>query len=108
MNRASVLLCLFLPVSMSALLACGDARDVDSRPGDGDQAAPDDAMDRAATDGIDRSGAPRTVTLLTGDRVLVHTDGRYTIDPGPGRRGIGFRGHVIRGHQYVVPDDAAR
>jgi subtilisin family serine protease len=108
MNRAAVLLHLFLPVSMSALLACGDARDVDSRPGNGDQAPADDASSGAATDTADAAGAPKTVTLLTGDRVLVHADGGYTIDPGPGRRGIGFRGHVIRGHQYVVPADAAR
>jgi subtilisin family serine protease len=89
---------------MSALLACGDgdARDADERP-PGDHASPDQGSGAATG----AAAAPRSVTLLTGDRVFVRADGSYTIEPGPGRRGIGFRGHVVRGHQYVVPDDAA-
>ena len=61
----------------------------------------------AAPPGADepRQAAPRTVTLLTGDRVVVKGD-RIRVDRGPGRAGVNFLTHRIAGHQYVIPSDA--
>ncbi len=52
--------------------------------------------------------APRTVTLLTGDRVTVYgTDlARQKISPGPGREKITFRVVRAAGRLRVVPSDA--
>jgi hypothetical protein len=55
----------------------------------------------------DRAG--RSVTLLTGDRVVLSpggTPGRQII-PGPGRRDVRFLTFGSDGHEYVVPADAA-
>ncbi len=46
-----------------------------------------------------------TVTLVTGDRVTVHGDGKATVVPGAGRRGIAFGSYRVKGHLYVVPSD---
>jgi len=45
------------------------------------------------------------VTLVTGDRVTVHGNGKATVEPGPGRRGIAFGSYQVKGHLYVVPSD---
>jgi subtilisin family serine protease len=50
--------------------------------------------------------AQHTVTLLTGDRVLVE-DGAYRPVPAAGREGTAFHLYEVDGHQYVVPVDAA-
>ncbi len=52
--------------------------------------------------------APRTVTLVTGDRVTMLDAGRYTIEPAKGRTRAQFQTRRERGHVHVVPDDAAR
>ncbi|WP_344156703.1 S8 family serine peptidase [Kribbella yunnanensis] len=45
------------------------------------------------------------VTLVTGDRVTVHGDGKATVEPGAGRHGIAFGSYRVQGHLYVVPSD---
>ncbi|WP_433413877.1 S8 family serine peptidase [Microtetraspora malaysiensis] len=45
------------------------------------------------------------MTLITGDRVVV-TGKSYRVDPGPGRREVGFTSQVREGHLYVIPSDA--
>ncbi len=59
-----------------------------------------------------RTGGPRWLTLITGDRVLVRPDrhggGPMTVLPGPGRRGIAFRQYRLGPDTMVVPADAAR
>jgi subtilisin family serine protease len=56
-------------------------------------------------------GTGTWVTLLTSDRVLVaDVNGdldAVSSDPGPGRDGMGFHRYEDRGHDYVVPLDAA-
>jgi hypothetical protein len=52
---------------------------------------------------------PATVTLITGDRVAVGSDGRVVrLVRGKGREGIGFSVRRAAGHTYVVPQDALR
>ncbi|WP_433216680.1 S8 family serine peptidase [Microtetraspora malaysiensis] len=45
------------------------------------------------------------MTLITGDRVVVAGKG-YRVDPGPGRRDVGFTSQVREEHLYVIPSDA--
>jgi subtilisin family serine protease len=47
-----------------------------------------------------------SVTLVTGDRVLVDGAGSVSVRPAAGRRGISFTSTVEKGHRYVVPSDA--
>ncbi|KAF4410452.1 S8 family serine peptidase [Streptomyces lycii] len=58
--------------------------------------------------GAASGGAPRTVTLITGDRVVVDGSGRRVTDvlPGPGREGIPIRVRSAREGTYAVPADA--
>ncbi|MER7661050.1 MULTISPECIES: S8 family serine peptidase [unclassified Streptomyces] len=52
---------------------------------------------------------PATVTLISGDRVDVGSDGRVVrLVRGKGREGIGFSVRRADGHTYVVPQDALR
>jgi subtilisin family serine protease len=55
------------------------------------------------------AAAERSVTLITGDRVLVRPGSppRIRLVPGPGRRAIQFLQYTSRGHAYVLPSDAA-
>ncbi|MDH6628291.1 hypothetical protein M2271_006123 [Streptomyces sp. LBL] len=60
-----------------------------------------------------RAGGPgaaqvvRTVTLVTGDRVLVDGTGRVTgVERAKGRERIPFSVRVVAGHTHVVPGDA--
>jgi subtilase family protein len=53
--------------------------------------------------GTDASGS---VTLITGDRVVVDGDAVRSVVPGPDRRKIAFSTFTTGGHAYVVPDDA--
>lgn len=50
----------------------------------------------------------RSVTLITGDRVVV-ADGAKTgtVKPGPGRRSMSFSTTYTGGHLFVVPHDAS-
>ncbi|MCB5165848.1 S8 family peptidase [Streptomyces bambusae] len=51
--------------------------------------------------------ARSTVTLVTGDKVVVGSDGRVVrIDRGPGRDGVVFSVRREPGHTYVIPQDA--
>ncbi|MEU5162415.1 S8 family serine peptidase [Streptomyces sp. NPDC020875] len=53
--------------------------------------------------------AGTTVTLITGDRVVVGAGGRITqFRPGEGREGIPVRTERAQGRTYVVPYDAQR
>ncbi|WP_433348637.1 S8 family serine peptidase [Microtetraspora malaysiensis] len=45
------------------------------------------------------------MTLITGDRVVVAGKG-YRVEPGPGRREVGFTSQVREEHLYVIPSDA--
>src|SRR3954466_11213000 len=42
------------------------------------------------------------VTLITGDRVVLHggDPGKQSVQPGPGREGIGFRAERVKNHSY--------
>lgn len=52
---------------------------------------------------------PATVTLITGDRATVASDGQVVrLERGEGREGIGFSVRREEGHTYVVPQDALR
>ncbi len=46
------------------------------------------------------------VTLVTGDRLTVHSDGRVSIAPNPDRKGIKFMSYEDKGGRYVIPSDA--
>lgn len=48
---------------------------------------------------------PQTVTLITGDRVVLRPSG-YAIRPGPGRSSMIFEQYQHGSHQYVIPADA--
>ncbi|GAA1313294.1 S8 family serine peptidase [Saccharothrix xinjiangensis] len=50
----------------------------------------------------------RSVTLVTGDRVLVTGAALGAFQPGPGREAIGFHSSYRDGRLHVVPEDAAR
>ncbi|SCL61181.1 Serine protease, subtilisin family [Micromonospora citrea] len=50
--------------------------------------------------------APRTVTLVTGDRVTLVHDDAYTIQPGAGRAGMAFQTRRVDGRLSVIPADA--
>src|SRR5215211_4854604 len=53
-----------------------------------------------------RQVTPRTVTLLTGDRVTVVDNGKATVERGKDRAGVVFLTRQIGGHLHVVPSDA--
>ncbi|MFJ9036713.1 S8 family serine peptidase [Streptomyces sp. NPDC102406] len=59
-----------------------------------------------ASPGGGGTGAPRSVTLLTGDRVSVDGRGRVAVDPAEGREDIVFATQRVDGHVRVVPSDA--
>ncbi|HEX6354610.1 S8 family serine peptidase [Actinophytocola sp.] len=50
----------------------------------------------------------RTVTLVTGDQVVLHGGVAREVRPGPGREGMRFSVHKAAGHLYVIPADALR
>ena len=47
------------------------------------------------------------VTLITGDKVTLYDgeNGRISVEPGPGRRGVMFSARRMKNHLYVVPSD---
>ncbi|WP_367130554.1 S8 family serine peptidase [Saccharothrix sp. HUAS TT1] len=53
-----------------------------------------------------RAAAGSTVTLLTGDRVLLHDAGFASVQAGPGRERVGFHTFHRDGRLHVVPHDA--
>jgi len=48
----------------------------------------------------------KTITLVTGDKVVLHGGEAREVRPGPGRDGIRFSVHKGAGHLYVIPTDA--
>jgi len=50
--------------------------------------------------------ASTSITLITGDRVIVAPDGRTSIERAPGRTGTRFVSRKAGGHHYVIPVDA--
>jgi subtilisin family serine protease len=48
----------------------------------------------------------RTVTLVTGDTVVLHGGEAREVRPGPGRDGMRFSVRKVAGHLFVVPADA--
>ncbi|HEX6343721.1 S8 family serine peptidase [Umezawaea sp.] len=62
----------------------------------------------AAPEVADRTGATPTgsVTLVTGDRVVVTGDQVGSVIPGRDRAGLVFTRFTAGGHQHVVPEDA--
>ncbi|WP_186763154.1 S8 family serine peptidase [Lentzea tibetensis] len=55
------------------------------------------------------SPAPRGVTLITGDEVLVDQAGRVRgVHPGPNRKHVLFHHYTQKNHTYVIPFDAER
>ncbi|WP_307528171.1 hypothetical protein [Streptomyces umbrinus] len=79
---------------------------------------PAQAAGSAAQDGTNASAKakakaktkpPATVTLITGDRVDVDSDGRVVrLKRGKGREEIGFSVRREAGHTYALPQDALR
>jgi hypothetical protein len=57
------------------------------------------------TDGPPAAPRDHTVTLISGDQVVVH-DGGLEIRPGPGRAGMRFVQQRNGDHRLVVPVDA--
>ncbi|MFE9748482.1 S8 family serine peptidase [Saccharothrix saharensis] len=53
-------------------------------------------------------GERHTVTLITGDRVVVSGQRLLSVTPGPDRGGISFHRVVRDGRLHVIPRDAAR
>jgi hypothetical protein len=51
---------------------------------------------------------PRTVTLVTGDRITMFEAGRYSIEPAKGRARAVFHTRREHGRLHVVPDEAVR
>ena len=81
----------FLPVSAALLLVAGLA-----------QAQP--AIAVASAPAVDGPG--RTVTLITGDRVSLASDGGVSVMPRSGRAAIPMLTSTVSGHVRVVPADA--
>jgi subtilisin family serine protease len=50
--------------------------------------------------------ASTSITLITGDRVIVAPDGRTSVERAPGRTGTRFVSRKSGGHHYVIPVDA--
>ncbi|MFI5696229.1 S8 family peptidase [Kribbella sp. NPDC051586] len=57
-----------------------------------------------------KGGKDVSVTLITGDRVLWPggDPSRATIEPGAGRRQVGFKTYRLKGHSYVFPADSIK
>ncbi|MET8153313.1 S8 family serine peptidase [Actinoplanes sp. NPDC049668] len=52
------------------------------------------------------AGKSTSITLITGDRVVVAPDGQTSIERAPGRTGTRFLSRKAGRHHYVIPDDA--
>jgi subtilisin family serine protease len=55
----------------------------------------------------DRS-SNETITLITGDQVVMHNDTALSVRPGAGREKMTFSRFTAGGHTYVIPNDARR
>src|SRR5689334_18887676 len=91
-----------LAVTMAAgLLLAGTA-------GPAAAATPTTGAGAGAQAGAAADEAFPSVTLLTGDRLSVATDGsnRVAMQPAPGREHVRFVSRVVAGHLQVTPVDA--
>ncbi|HEX6357427.1 S8 family serine peptidase [Actinophytocola sp.] len=61
----------------------------------------------AAPAGEKRSGSANTITLITGDRVVMH-GGTVMVRPAEGREQMKFSRFNAGGHTYVLPHDARK
>ncbi|MEU7904875.1 S8 family serine peptidase [Actinoplanes sp. NPDC049118] len=52
------------------------------------------------------AGKSSSITLITGDRVIVAPDGQTSVERAPGRAGTRFVSRRAGGHHYVIPVDA--
>ncbi|MEU0945310.1 S8 family serine peptidase [Streptomyces canus] len=65
------------------------------------------AVDHVLAGSARTASAVRTVTLVTGDRVLVDGTGQVSgVERAQGRKGMPFSVRVVAGHTRVVPGDA--
>src|SRR4051794_12508952 len=66
------------------------------------------ASPATAAPAVRTPSAERSVTLITGDRVLISSSNNSnSLIPGPGREHIGFSAYQAGGHTYVLPLDAS-
>jgi subtilisin family serine protease len=65
-----------------------------------------DAVAGPATGTYTAAAVPRTVTLITGDRVVVYGPDRVDVQHGPGRERVKFVIRKLGGHLQVIPADA--
>jgi subtilisin family serine protease len=85
----------------TALLAVGTAAALAAVVPSAASAAPGPA----APPGV-ATEASTSVTLITGDRVIVSPDGRTSVEHAPGRAGTRFVSRTAGDHHYVIPVDA--
>lgn len=60
----------------------------------------------AATGDPSATASSETVTLITGDRVMVGSSGGMSVDRGEGRHDVTFLSQKLGGDLYVIPSDA--
>src|SRR5688572_25081360 len=63
------------------------------------------ASPQAAQQAAAAVGPVPTITLVTGDRVVMSGDRPTSVEPGPGRAGVAFDIVTVRGRVNVIPSD---
>ncbi|MCT2583948.1 S8 family serine peptidase [Actinophytocola gossypii] len=71
-------------------------------------AAPSTAASPETTANTTANSTVQTVTLITGDQVVMHDGQARSVRPGPGRDGMSFSAFTHDDHTYVIPADARR
>ncbi|HZX06239.1 S8 family serine peptidase [Kribbella sp.] len=73
-------------------------------------AAASSAQPPVRVPGVTKAGKNVSVTLITGDRVLLAGGDitKLTVEPAAGRQNVGFVKQQVRGHAYVIPADVSR
>ncbi|GAA2800875.1 S8 family serine peptidase [Kribbella solani] len=102
-----------LPRSVPAIAALAVAGLVAAVPAPVHAALPAQTLAQApaqAPAALAKTGKDLSVTLITGDKVLLPGGdvGKASIQPAAGRENIGFNTYRFKGHAYVVPADVAR
>jgi subtilisin family serine protease len=96
-----------LTAALIAALMPGTAH---AAPGGGAQpvGATSSAPAAARTSAQPKSGTRNTITLITGDKLAISTDGAQsvTVLPSPGRENARFTSRTVKGHLQVIPLDA--
>ncbi|WP_157878047.1 S8 family serine peptidase [Streptomyces torulosus] len=95
---------------MAGAMVAGAVSASEAHSAPGAESAPDVGGGAHGGAGTTAGGQPAaTVTLITGDRVAVGSDGQVVeLTRGKGREKIGFSVRREAGHTYVVPQDALR